>query len=123
MDADPSCIRARVSEVYFPKQDPRSGRTIYIYLFGRGRTPHQVARDFGHAEVFEFLMRHSPEDVKLAQACEMGDEAIFRALLASRPDMIGTLSDEKPGGFQTPRKTTIWTPCGSGRWRQRASTA
>ena len=34
---------------------PRSGRTIYIYLFGRGKTPHQVAREFGHAEVFEFL--------------------------------------------------------------------
>ncbi|HXN23806.1 MAG TPA: ankyrin repeat domain-containing protein [Candidatus Dormibacteraeota bacterium] len=94
LDADPACIRTRVSEVCFRKQDPRSGGTIYIYLFGRGRTPHQVARDFGHAEVFEFLMGHSPEDVKLAQACELGDEAIFRTLLASRPDLSVTLSDD-----------------------------
>jgi ankyrin repeat protein len=94
LDADPACIRTRVSEVYFLKQDPRSGGTIYIYLFGRGRTPHQVARDFGHAEVFEFLMRHSPEDVKRAQACELGDEAIFRTLLAGHPDLIVTLSDD-----------------------------
>jgi ankyrin repeat protein len=93
LDADPASIRTRVSEAYFPKRDSRSGGTIYTYLFGRGRTPHQVARDFGHSEVFEFLMRHSPEDVKLAQACELGDEAIFRALLASRPDLLVTLSD------------------------------
>jgi ankyrin repeat protein len=92
LDADPACIQTRVSEAYFPKQDSRSGGTIYIYLFGRGRTPHQVARDFGHEDVFEFLMRHSSQEVKLAQACELGDEQLFRTLLDSRPNLIATLS-------------------------------
>jgi ankyrin repeat protein len=82
----------RVSEAYFPKQNPQSGGRIYIYLFGRGRTSHQIARDFGHEEVFQFLMQHSPEDVKLGQACDLGDEKMFRALLASRPNFIATLS-------------------------------
>src|SRR5580704_13276000 len=71
LDADPDCIRTRVSEAYFPKQDPRSG-TIYIPIFGPQRTPHMVARDFGHEEIFRFLMEHSPEDVKLMQACDLG---------------------------------------------------
>lgn len=93
-DADPACIRTRVSDVYFPKQDPRSEGTIYIQIFGRQRTPHLVARDFGHEEFFQFLMARSSEDVKLAQACELGDADTFRALLASRHNLIETLSDE-----------------------------
>jgi ankyrin repeat protein len=93
LEDDPACIRTRVSEECFPKQNPQSGGTIYIYQFGRGRTPHQIARDFGHEKLFQFLMQHSPEDVKLEQACDLGDEEMFRALLASRPNWIATLSD------------------------------
>src|SRR5437588_9251908 len=85
LDADPECIRTRVSEEYFPKQDPRSGGTIYIPIFGPKRTPHMIARDFGHEDVLQFLLERTPEDVKLAQACELGDEGAFRALLASHP--------------------------------------
>lgn len=95
IDADPDAIRTRVSEAYFPRQDPRSEGTIYFQTFGPERTPHLVARDFGHEEVFRFLMAHSPEDVKLAQACDLGDADLFRALLASRPDLIATLSDDE----------------------------
>ncbi len=94
LEADPECIRTRVSEEYFPKQDPRSGGTIYIQIFGPRRTPHMVARDFGHEEVLQFLMERTPEDVKLTQAFELGDEDAFRALLASHPNMVETLSDE-----------------------------
>ena len=93
VDADPGCIRVRVSEEYFPKLDPRSGGTIYNQMFGRHRTPHLVARDFGHEEVFQFLMERSSEDVKLAQAYELGDEGIFRKLLAARPNLVETLAD------------------------------
>ncbi len=89
MDADADAIRMRVSEAYFPKQDSRSEGTIYFQAFGPERTPHLVARDFGHEEVFQFLMAHSPEDVKLAQACDLGDAGLFRALLASRPKLVG----------------------------------
>ena len=94
LDADPASIRMSVSERYFPKQNPQSGGTIYIPIFGRGRTAHVIARDFGHQEVFQFLMQRSPEDVKLAQACELGDADTFRTLLARRPNLIETLSDD-----------------------------
>jgi hypothetical protein len=94
VEADPACIRTRVSDEYFPKVDARSGGSIYIQAFGPQRTPHMVARDFGHEEVLQFLMEHSPEDVKLGQAYELGDEGIFRALLAAHPDLVETLSDD-----------------------------
>ena len=95
VQADPASIRTRVSEAYFPKRDPRSGGTIYIYLFGWHRTPHQIARDFRHEEVFRFLMQQSPQDLKLTQACELGDEELFRSLLALRPELVQNLSDDE----------------------------
>jgi hypothetical protein len=95
VESDSECIRIRVSEKYFPKRDPRSEGSYYIPAFGRDRTPHQVGRDFGHEEIFQFLMQHSPEDVKLSQACQLGDENLFRAMLASRPNMAANLSDEQ----------------------------
>jgi len=94
LEADPSCIRMCVSEEYFPKQDPRSGGTIYNWIFGPRRTAHLIARDFGHDDIFRLLMERSPEDLKLALACELGDEDAFRALIASHPNLTRTLSDD-----------------------------
>jgi ankyrin repeat protein len=93
LDADADCIRMSVSEEWFPKQDPRAGGTIYIWKLGAHRTAHSVARDFGHEEVFQLLMRRTPEDLKLALACELGDEAVFHDFLARHPDAPKTLSE------------------------------
>jgi ankyrin repeat protein len=95
VEGDPECVRLRVSEKYFPKNDPRSLGTYYIPAFGRDRTPHQVARDFGHEDIFEFLIEHSPQDVKLSQACQLGDENLFREMLASRGTMARNLSKQE----------------------------
>src|SRR5438093_4896784 len=42
LDADPACIRMSVSEQYFPKQEPRSGGTIYIWTLGQNKTAHVI---------------------------------------------------------------------------------
>jgi ankyrin repeat protein len=94
LESDPECIRMCVSEEYFPKRDARSDGTIYTWIFGPRRTAHLIARDFGHEEVFQLLMEKTPEDLKLALACELGDEGAFRALMAARPGMTGTLSED-----------------------------
>jgi ankyrin repeat protein len=86
-------IAMTVSEKYFPKRDPRSEGSIYVQLFGPDRTPHMIAKDFGHQEVYQFLLEHSPEEVKLAQAFDLGDPAIFSAFLASRPGLVQNLSE------------------------------
>ena len=93
LDSDPACIRMNVSEEWFPKQDPRAGGTIYIWTLGAHRTAHSVARDFGHEDVFQLLMERTPEDLKLALACELGDEAVFHEFLSKHPDAATTLSE------------------------------
>ncbi len=91
LDHDPECIRMNVSEEWFPKQNPRAGGTIYIWMLGANRTAHAVARDFGHEDVFQLLMERTPEDLKLALACELGDEAAFQKFLSKHPDAAKTL--------------------------------
>jgi ankyrin repeat protein len=93
LEADPARIRMSVSEQYFPKKNPRAGGTIYIWTLGQNKTPHMVARQFGHDEVFKLLMERSPEELKLAQACELGDEATFKAMLAKNPGLVRGLSE------------------------------
>jgi ankyrin repeat protein len=93
LDDDPNCIRMNVSEEWFPKQNPRAGGTIYIWTLGAHRTAHAVARDFGHEDVFALLMERTPEELKLALACELGDEGAFREFLKKHPDAAMTLSE------------------------------
>lgn len=92
LDRNPNCIRMSVSDQWFPKHDPRAGGTIYIWTFGANRTAHAVARDFGREDVFQLLIERTPEDLKLALACELGDEATFRQFLSKHPDAAKTLS-------------------------------
>jgi ankyrin repeat protein len=93
LDADARCIRMSVSEEWFPKQDRRAGGTIYIWKLGWHRTAHSVARDFGHEHVYELLLERTPEDLKLAVACELGDEAVFHEFLSKYPNAAKTLSE------------------------------
>jgi ankyrin repeat protein len=94
LDEDPASIRMSVSERWFPKQNPRSGGTIYIWTLGGHKTAHVVAREFGHEDVLALLMERSSEELKLGLACELGDEALFARLLSSRPDLARTLTDD-----------------------------
>ncbi len=82
-----------VSDRWFPKQHPHAGGTIYIWKLGRYRTAHTVARDFGHDDVFQLLMERTPEDLKLALACELGDKAVFDEFLAKHPEAAANLSE------------------------------
>jgi ankyrin repeat protein len=93
LDADPGCIRQRVSDEHFPMLNPRSGGTIYQWALGWYVSPHEVARGFGHDPTFALLIERSPADVRLLVACWLDDEAAVHALLAGDPDLVATLSD------------------------------
>lgn len=92
LERDPNCIRMSVSAEWFPKKNPRSGGPIYLWTLGGGRTAHTVAREFGHEDVFDLLMKNTPQDLKLALACELGDEKVFREFLAKNPKAAVNLS-------------------------------
>jgi hypothetical protein len=84
-----------VSEGSFPKRNFHSGGTIYIWTLGSHKTPHEVAREFGHPDVLQLLLERTPDDLKLALACELGDEALFRRMLDARPNLVKSLSAEE----------------------------
>src|SRR3954452_13122750 len=59
--AEPHAIRTSVSDEFFPKQDPRSGGSIYIWTLGAHKTAHIVAHEFGRSDVLRLLMDHTPD--------------------------------------------------------------
>jgi ankyrin repeat protein len=93
LEADPGAIRTNVSDGYFPRQDPRSAGTIYNWTLGTGKTAHVVARDFGHEDIYRFLMERTSDDLKLTVACEVADEETIGGLLARRPELPKSLGE------------------------------
>jgi ankyrin repeat protein len=92
LDNDPETVRTTVNERYFPKRDPRSGGSIYIYGFGLTKSPHMIAHQFGHMEVFDLLMQRSAPWLRLVQAAEIGDEPRAEQILRDHPDLFARLS-------------------------------
>src|SRR5437867_3284298 len=91
LDADPDCIRTRVSDEYFAMVNQKAGGTIYQWTLGWYVAPHDVAKEFGHEEIFQLLMERSPADVKLLTACWGNDEGAVKSLLAEHPDLAANL--------------------------------
>lgn len=92
LDADPECIRMRVSEAYFPMVNPKAGGTIYQWTLGFYVSPHEVARKFGHDDVLKLLEERSPADVLLIEACTQQNEALAHSISRANPGLVGGLS-------------------------------
>src|SRR5262249_54203572 len=45
--------------------------------------------------IFSLLMERTPTELKLALACELGDESLFKSLMAGRPNLVETLSESE----------------------------
>jgi len=93
--ADPRAIRTAVDGAHFPMRDPRAGGTIYIWTLGANKTAHLIAREFGHEDVFRVLMDRTSAGMRLALACELGDEDLFRQVRAACPDLAATLTADE----------------------------
>ena len=55
----------------------KTGGTIYQWTLGWHVSAHQVAKKFGHEEIFNLLMERSPLPLKLISACWLGDEPLL----------------------------------------------
>ena len=91
LNDDPDAIRTTVNDGYFPKRDPRSGGTIYMFGFGITKSPHMIAHEFGHTAVFELLMQRSGQWLRLVQAAEVGDEARTQKIMQQHPGLPSRL--------------------------------
>ncbi|MGO9948144.1 MAG: ankyrin repeat domain-containing protein [Steroidobacteraceae bacterium] len=92
LNHDPETVRTTVSERYFPKRDPKSGGSIYIFGFGWTKSPHMVAHQFNHPVVFALLMQRSPNWLRLINAAVVGDESYFQHILIDHPQLFQKLS-------------------------------
>ena len=90
---DPDAIRARVDSDHFPMVNPKAGGTIYQWTLGAHRSPHDVAREFGHHSIFRMLVEMSPPEVQLLAACAAGDAAGVEALRQANPTMTERLGE------------------------------
>ncbi len=93
LDADPGCIRMRVSDEFFPMVRKRGGGTIYQWTLGFYASAHQVARKFGRDDVLQLLLARSPASVRLIDACWTGDEATARTIRTENPGIVASLPD------------------------------
>jgi len=93
LEENPECIRIRVNDQYFPMQNKKAGGTIYQWTLGFNISPHEVAKQFGHQEVFDLLMRSSPPGVKLIVACWLNDEAGVKTLLREQDGLAARLME------------------------------
>src|SRR5229473_1328925 len=91
LDADPESIRMRVSDEYFPMVGGEKGGTIYQWELGWYVSACQVAKSFGHSDVFRLLMERSPAEEKLVNACWLHDQKMVESLLAQSPALAASL--------------------------------
>jgi len=92
LDANADCIHLRVTDVYLPMINQRRRGTIYQRKLCWYVSPHEVAKQVGHEEIFQLLMERSPTDVKLIAACWCGNESAMKAMLEDHPDLVRNLS-------------------------------
>jgi len=94
LEKNPDSIRMRVSGEHFPMIGRKSGGTIYQWMLGWHVSPHQVARNFGHPQILQYLLKKSPPCVALTNACWLHDGAGARKILRRNPRIVDAFQEE-----------------------------
>ena len=94
LDADPSCVAARINEPGYPPVPPFN---IYCWSIGFGMSPHETALKFGHRDVHDVLVARSPSRIRLMHAIMNGDGDAANAALARDPSLFASLTRQEHG--------------------------
>ena len=90
----PHAIRARVNQDGYELTPRADGSHQYVYAFsGAGMSPHQVALEYGHEQIFDYLPGQSPLDAQLLAYCAQGNSAAAGRIAAEHPQLVSQLSD------------------------------
>ncbi|MDE2818226.1 MAG: ankyrin repeat domain-containing protein [Chloroflexota bacterium] len=90
----PHAIRARVNQAGYELTPRADGSHQYVYAFsGAGMSPHQVALEYGHGEIFDYLVEQSPLDARLLAFCAAGEAAAAREIVAANPEIVSKLGE------------------------------
>ncbi|MEX0885903.1 MAG: ankyrin repeat domain-containing protein [Phycisphaeraceae bacterium] len=90
----PDCLGAVIGAAGY---DRAPAGTIYNWTLNHGLTPHQVAINAGHSELYAWLMDESPLRVRFLAACRAADAAAARAMLREQPDLVERLTPGELG--------------------------
>jgi ankyrin repeat protein len=91
IDENPDCVAARTNVNGYDRV-PVFG--AYNWVLGFYVSPHEVALQYGHPEVYALLTRHSPAKVRLLDAAMRNDEAAARAALRDDSSLPGSLNKD-----------------------------
>ena len=90
----PSAMRARVNSAGYEPAPKADGSHQYVYTFNAaGLSPHQVALEYGHAEIFTYLVKQSPPDVQLLAYCAEADAEAAGRIAAAHAGIVQQLPD------------------------------
>ncbi len=90
----PAAIRARVNSTGYELAPKADGSHQYVYTFNAaGLSPHQAALEYGHAEVFAYLVGQSPPDVQLLAYCADANAEAAQKIAADHPGLARQLPD------------------------------
>lgn len=94
LERHPHAIRARVNDTGYELTPRADGSHQYVYAFsGAGMSPHQVALECGHAEIFDYLVEQSPLEARLLALCAAGEAEAAREIVAAHPDIVSELGE------------------------------
>jgi hypothetical protein len=96
---DPAAIHARIDQPGYALIAAGAANHIYLWQLRGGASPHEIALERGHKEVFEFLMNESPPRVRFLAAVTVPLESVARDALAAMPDGIGSLTAAEQGSI------------------------
>ncbi len=92
LEENPVAIRARVNSRGYDLAPKADGSHQYVYTFNAADlSPHQVALDYGYAEIFAYLIEQSPLDVRLLAHCAEANMEAAERILAAQPDIIADM--------------------------------
>jgi ankyrin repeat protein len=93
LDADADLVNRRIGQDGYPPVPRAPGLHQYVYAFGDNKSPHEIARRYGHHKLYQRLLARSSPSRQFVAACERGDAGAARSLLEQVPDIASSLPD------------------------------
>lgn len=90
LTANPALLSQRTSQGEYAEQPPSSYH-IYQWTIGPNLTPLQVAANFGHRDTTRAMEPYATPTQLLLLACNQGDAARARAIVAEQPGIVQAL--------------------------------
>jgi ankyrin repeat protein len=91
--ADPSLLDRRTGQGEYGERPPSSYH-IYFWTIGPGRSPLEVAEQFGHRATLDAMLAHASPAQHLLFAASRADAERARSLASEHPGLVASLPDE-----------------------------